>query len=89
MILDFFFKFSNFVNMNLIKIRNNSLSSGYGMETGQISSLRNGNRKLEILRFPFRKTELSRNSDLRNKFPDHSISKMEIFFRKNGNSSMN
>ena len=29
--------------------------------------------------------ELSRNSGLRNKFPDHSISKMEIFFRKNGN----
>jgi len=28
MILDFFFKFSNFENMNLIKIRNNSLSSG-------------------------------------------------------------
>jgi len=60
-----------------------------------MSGLRNGNRKffrftkwkLEILRFPFRKTELSRNSDLRNKFPDHSISKMEIFFRKNGNPS--
>ena len=29
--------------------------------------------------------ELSWNSGLRNKFPDHSISKMEIFFRKNGN----
>ena len=72
--------------MNLIKIRNNSLSSG----------LRNGNRKffrftkwkLENLRFPFHKTELSRNSGLRNKFPDHSISKMEIFFQKNGNPTL-
>ena len=50
----------------------------------KFSGLRYVNRKLEILRFPFRKTELSRNSGLRNKFPD-SISKMEIFFRKNGN----
>ena len=35
-------------------------------------------------RFPFI-PELSQNSGLRNKFPNHSISKMEIFFRKNGN----
>ena len=67
------------------------------METVKISSLRNGNWKffwftkwkLEILRFPFRKTELSWNSGLRNEFPDHSISKMEIFFRKNGNPNKN
>ena len=69
----------NFVNINLIKIITNSLSSG----------LRNGNRKffrftkwkLEIFRFPFI-PELSRNFGLRNKFPDHSISKMEIFSGK-------
>ena len=47
--------------------------------------------KLEILWFPLRKPEnfrfpfdpeLSQNSGLRNKFPDHSISKMEIFSGK-------
>ena len=38
----------------------------------------------ENFRFPFI-LELSMNSGLRNKFPDHSISKMETFFRKNGN----
>ena len=66
----------------------------YEMETGNRKFFRFTKWKLEILRFPFRKTEifrfpyipeLSRNSGLRNKFPDHSISKMEIFFRKNGN----
>ena len=36
---------------------------------------------MEIFRFPFI-PELSRNSGLRNKFPDHSISKMEIFSGK-------
>ena len=35
----------------------------------------------ENFRFPFI-LELSRNSSLRNKFPDHSISKMEIFSGK-------
>ena len=44
--------------------------------------------KPENFRFPFI-PQLSRNSGLRNKFPDHSISKMEIFFRKNGNPTPN
>ena len=47
MILNFYFKFSNFVNMNLIKIRNNSLSSG----------LRNGNFPVYVNRKNFRFTE--------------------------------
>ena len=76
MILDFYFKFSNFVNMNLIKIRNNSLSCGWRNEIFRFTL-----RKPVNFRFPFI-PELSRNSGLRNKFPDHSISKIEIFSGK-------
>ena len=50
------------------------------METGNFSRLRHVNRKISGF-------NLYRNSGLHNKFPDHSISKMEIFFPKNGNPS--
>ena len=53
----------------------------YKLETGNWKNIRFTKWKLEILRFPF-DPELSRNSGLRNKFPDHSISKMAIFPEK-------
>ena len=43
-------------------------------------------RKPVKIRFPFH-PEISWNSTLGNKFPDHSISKMDFFPRKNGNHS--
>ena len=56
----------------------------YGFHSVKRKFFRITSRKPENLWFPFI-PELSRNSGLRNKFPDHFISKMENFFRKNGN----
>ena len=53
----------------------------YGLHYGNRKNFWFTKWKLEILWFPF-DLELSRNSGLRNKFPDHSISKMEIFSGK-------
>ena len=50
----------------------------YKLETGNWKNIRFTKWKLEILRFPF-DPELSRNSGLRNKFPDHSISKWQFW----------
>ena len=69
----------------------------YGMKPGNLSGLRNkyhgsGNfrfpfRKPEKFRFPFH-PEISRNSTLRNKFPNRSSSKMKILFRNNENPNV-
>ena len=56
----------------------------YGVHSVKRKFFRFTWRKPENFRVPYI-LELSRNSGLRNKFPDHSISKMELFFRKNGN----